>query len=69
MNKIEKKLKDYCIKTKIIIKEWRERYRRGNSTRQPFLCYSYEIYTPTCIKSSGGFKTKKELFKAIEKEF
>ena len=64
-----KKLKDYSIKTRILIEEIRERFKEGNSVKQPFKCYSFEIVFPTYKTSSGGFKTKKSLFKAMEKEF
>lgn len=65
-----KQLKDYSINTKIIIREHRERYTdRKGMYKQPFVYYSYQIFLPTVIKSSGGFKNTKELFKSIEREF
>jgi len=59
------KLKDYCIKTKILIKEWREKYKNGCVYEQPFKCYSADIQHSTEGIASGGFKNKKELLKFI----
>ena len=63
-----KKLKGYSIKTKIIIEEHREKYKEGDGYYQPLECYSYSIDDGYCKKSQGGFKTKKQLIKAVVKE-
>jgi hypothetical protein len=66
----EKKLKDYSIKTRIIIKEWRERIKTGAYYNQPFVFYSFEIKQSNGWSiASGGFKSKRELFRAMEKAF
>lgn len=63
----KRKLKDYSIDTKIIIKEWRERYKEGDSYEQPFKCFSIDISDGHGKTMIGGLKNKKELIKALTK--
>jgi len=61
-----KRLKNYSIKTKIIIEEVRAKYKKGNFYRQPTIYYNYRIESPGLKICRGGFKNEKELFKSLQ---
>ena len=64
-----KKLKDYSIKTKIILQEHRERYTDGKGLyEQPFKFYSFEISNSSGRTMCGGIKTKRQLIKDLARE-
>ena len=64
-----KRLKDYSIKTKIIIEEHRAKYTNGKgSYEQPFICYSYIIDYGYRKIMCGGIKTKEDLINSLAKE-
>jgi len=64
----EKQLKDYSIKTKVIIEEIRERYKKGNVVEQPFKMYCVTITNDSGMTMMGNIKNKRELFKKLKEE-
>lgn len=64
-----KRLKDFVIKQKVIISEYKQKWKLDDSVYQNITTdFGYVLEDASGWTCQGGFKTKKQLLKALEKE-